>query len=106
MQNDALQMGKSSLLKRLARRDPKRVHLVTMAGPDLTRDLERAKLSAFDQLVPAKPSEPVPFLLIDEADQLIRADRENDFALCRHLRDIFCYRPESDSRKQNPLSSR
>ena len=84
----ARQMGKSSLLKRLEYRYPDRVHLVTLTGTDLDHDLERAGLPRLDELRPSAPDAPAPFLLLDEADLLIREDREQGYPLCRRLRAI------------------
>lgn len=83
----ARQMGKSSILRRMHERAPKRMHLLTLTGADLDGDLQRAGLPPLHDLCADGDGKP-PFLLLDEADKLIAADRKNDYTLCRTLRAI------------------
>ncbi len=82
------QMGKTSVLKDFQRRDPERVHLIGLVGADLDGALAKAKLPPLDELVDALPPDRVTVLLLDEADDLVAADRERGYPLLRELRAL------------------
>jgi hypothetical protein len=83
----ARQMGKTSLLKRIASKYPTVSRLITLKDGNLDDALVQSglpPLSAFTQENTASRM----LILLDEADLLIRADRESDYAVLRQLRFI------------------
>lgn len=84
----ARQMGKSSILKELRRRNPERTSHVTLTGGDLDTDLVRGGLPPLDGLEALPATDEPRLILLDEADLLVRADRVEGYPLLRRLRAL------------------
>ena len=84
----ARQMGKSSILKQLARTHPDNTHFVTLAGADPWSALAAKDLPDPRSLPPAPDASHPPLFLLDEADAFIAADASGGYPVCGIMRAL------------------